>query len=186
MSDDITTLLDRARSGAAYDRDALFARLYPELRKLAHWRLRRNPTLSLLNTGSLVNEACLRLMQANELSFPDRARFFAYASSTMRSIIVDEVRRRSAERRGGSIEHVELDTDAIDATRDDEAEITRVHDALDELAALDQRLAQVVEMRYFGGLSEAEVALALGVTERTVQRDWSKARLLLFSSLGEG
>jgi len=101
----------------------------------------------------------------------------------MRSIIVDEVRKRHAERRGGSAAHVELDTGSIGALATDDAQIVRVHEALDELASLDPRLARVVEMRYFAGLSEVEIASALDITERTVRRDWNKARTLLLEAL---
>jgi RNA polymerase sigma factor (TIGR02999 family) len=101
----------------------------------------------------------------------------------MRSIVIDEVRKRHAERRGGSAEHVPLDTDAVDAMAADDEQIIRVHEALDKLPTLDPRLAHVVEMRYFAGLGEEEIAQALGIADRTVRRDWDKARTLLFAAL---
>ena len=101
----------------------------------------------------------------------------------MRSIVIDQIRRRRAERRGGGAEHVEVDDQIADSVAADDEQVLRVHEALDELAALDRRLAQVVEMRYFAGLTEVDIAEALGVTERTVRRDWDKARTLLFAAL---
>jgi len=180
---EITHLLQRVNDGDPAAREALFAALYQDLRQLARSRLRRNETITLLDTTTLVHESYLRYLNARELSFVDRGKFFAYAASVMRSIVVDEVRKRHAERRGGSAEHVELDTGSTDAMATDDDQIVRVHEALDELAALEPRLARVVEMRYFAGLSETDIAGALGVTERTVRRDWDKARTLLFDAL---
>jgi RNA polymerase sigma factor (TIGR02999 family) len=125
----------------------------------------------------------MRYLDARQLSFTDRGKFFAYAASVMRSIVIDEVRKRHAERRGGSAAHVELDTGSIGTLATDDAQIVRVHEALDELGSLDPRLVQVVEMRYFAGLTEAEIAVALDITERTVRRDWNKARALLLEAL---
>jgi RNA polymerase sigma factor (TIGR02999 family) len=180
---EVTQLLQRINAGDAAARDSLFGLLYQDLRKLARSRLRRSEPITLLNTTSLVHESYLRFLNARELDFADRGRFFGYAASVMRSIVVDEVRKRRTERRGGEAEHVELDTGVADSAQHDEDQIIRVHEALDELSALDPRLAQVVEMRYFAGLTEPDIAEALGVTERTVRRDWDKARTLLFSAL---
>ncbi len=179
----ITELLERVNGGDDDARDALFAMLYQDLRTLARSRLRRSETITLLDTTSLVHESYMRYLDARQLSFADRGKFFAYAASVMRSIVVDEVRKRHAERRGGSAPHVELDTGSIGTLASDDAQIVRVHEALDELSSLDPRLAQVVEMRYFAGLSEVEIARALDITERTVRRDWNKARTLLFEAL---
>jgi len=118
-----------------------------------------------------------------ELKVENRAHFLGYAARTMRSIIVDFARRRLSDRRGGSAQEVELDTDVAATTRSGEEEIVRVHDALLELAQADERLVRVVEMRYFGGLTEDEIAATLGVTDRTVRRDWEKARMLLSLAL---
>ena len=180
---EITQLLERINAGDTAARDSLFALLYEDLSKLARARLRRTEPITLLNTTALVHESYLRFLNARRLEFSDRGRFFGYAASVMRSVVVDEVRKRRAERRGGSAEHVELDTDVADSAQQDDDQIIRVHDALDELSALDPRLAHVVEMRYFAGLTEQEIAEALGITERTVRRDWDKARTLLFSAL---
>ncbi len=183
---EITTLLERVGAGDARARDELYAVLYPELRKLARARLRHSETITLLETTALVHESYERFIKSNGLSFPDRGRFFAFASNVMRSVIIDAVRKRRAARRAGGLEHVELDDAIVDAVPDESAgQIIRVHEALDELSALDPRLAQVVEMRYFAGLAEEQIATALGVTERTVRRDWSKARALLHAALSE-
>lgn len=180
---EITDLLQRVQSGDPMARDALFERLYQDLRKLARSRLRHNETITLLDTTALVHESYLRYLNARELAFADRGKFFAYAASVMRSIVVDEVRKRHAERRGGLMERVPLDTGSVEAVAQDDEDVIRVHEALDELAELDPRLARVVEMRYFAGLNETDIAEALGVTDRTVRRDWDKARTLLFAAL---
>lgn len=178
---DVTELLRRVNAGDLQARESLFAVLYADLRKLASARLHRNETITLLNTTSLVHDAYLRFLNARALDFEDRGKFFGYAASVMRSIIVDEIRKRHAERRGGSAQHVELDTSAHGGPPDEQ--VLLVHEALDQLAAMDPRLGKVVEMRYFAGLTEEDIAGVLGVTERTVRRDWEKARVLLFEAL---
>jgi RNA polymerase sigma factor (TIGR02999 family) len=164
--------------------DRLFLQSYRDLRRIAHARLRRNEHITLLDTTSLVHECYLRFLRSGRLDFDSGPAFLAYASRAMRSIIVDFIRRRRAERRGGGVEHEELE-DAVVSPQAlaAEREIIAVNDALEQLAAADPRLAQVVEMRYFGGLSEVDIAKCLGVTDRTVRRDWEKARLLLRASL---
>ncbi len=183
MSSEITTLLERVGQGDAGARDALYVQLYPELRRLARARLARSETITLLDTTSLLHESYLRFLQARELTFEDRGRFFAYVASVMRSVIVDEIRKRRTERRGGDAVHVELDAELAGGIAADEVQLLRVHEAIDELAALEPRLARVVEMRYFAGLTESDIAKLLDVTERTVRRDWDKARTLLYSAL---
>jgi len=180
---EITVLLQQVNSGDAGARQRLYTLLYDELHALARSRLRRSETLTLLDTTALVHESYLRFLDARRISFADRGRFFAFAASIMRSIVIDEIRKRRAERRGGGAEHVEVDDQVADTLARDDAQALRVHEALQELSALDQRLAQVVEMRYFAGLTEVDIADALGVTERTVRRDWDKARTLLFAAL---
>lgn len=182
---DITVLIQRAQGGDRGALDALFDALYPELRRIAHARLTRNLRDTLLDTTALVHECYVKFSQAQRLGPSDRAHFLAYAATAMRSIIVDFARAKAAERRGGDAPHVTLNTALADGLGDrhGEDEIVRVHEALDELAKLDARLAQVVEMRYFGGMTDAEVGEALGITDRTVRRDWDKARLLLAAAL---
>jgi RNA polymerase sigma factor (TIGR02999 family) len=119
------------------------------------------------------------------VSFPDRARFLVYAGKAMRSIIVDMVRQHRSERHGGDAAHLTLTGDVADQAGlpAHEDHILRVHETLDEMAKVDPRMAQVVEMRYFGGLTDLEIAQALGVTDRTVRRDWEQARLFLAEAL---
>ena len=179
----LTELLASARRGDQDAAGAAFSLLYQELRQLARAKLRQHQTMTLLDTTSLVHESYLKLVGANSLPVEDRHHFFTYAARVMRSVIVDFARARQAERRGGGVDHLVLDTALSDKIAAPENDVLRVHEALDVLAQADERLAQVVEMRYFGGLSEIEIANTLGLTERTVRRDWEKARLLLFATL---
>jgi len=160
-----------------------FEPLYDDLRRLARSQLRRNQTITQLDATSLVHESYLRLQNAGQLRTDERGEFMAYMAQVMRSVIVDFVRARAADKRGGNYELVTLDTDLGDQLPDAEAEILHVHEALQVLSASDPRLGSVVEMHYFGGMSEAEIAGVLGVSDRTVRRDWEKARLLLAVAL---
>ena len=180
---DITTLLHDARAGDAAAVAGLFAQLYPELRRIARLRLARDNRGTLLDTTSLVHECYLKFAGAKRVQASDRAHFLAYAATAMRSIVVDFARARHAERRGGGARKLTLDSANVDNLPADEDEVLCVHEALADLAALDGRLARVVEMRYFGGLADAEIAEALDIGVRTVRRDWEKARLLLASAL---
>lgn len=181
---DVTQLLQAARRGDRAAADQVVAQLYADLQRLARRHVRQAGHLTLLDTTALVHEAWMRLAGADGADFPDRRHFLAYAAQAMRSVVIDLVRSRQAERRGGGLQHLTLDTAIADQLPQGDADLLRVHEALDELAQLEPRLAQVVEMRYFAGLREQEIAEALGVTERTVQRDWQKARLFLAMSLG--
>ena len=166
--------------------EQLFPALYGELKRLARARLAGGGRHTLLDTSSLVHEAFLRMQRDGGVAVNDREHFMAYAATTMRSIIVDFVRRRSADRRGGGAEHVTLSTNHGEGIVGDGGpeEVLAVHEALQLLAQVDARLVRVVEMRYFAGLTDAEIAAALGLTDRTVRRDWERARLLLASMLG--
>lgn len=180
---EITRLLQQARTGDASARDALFAAAYPTLEKLARARLRDGGRNTLLDTRGLVHESYLRYVRGGELRAEDRRAFFAYASQVMRSVIVSSARERAAEKRGAGRRPLTLSTQVAEQLPAGEDEILRVHDALESLEEVDARLAQVVQMRYFGGYSELEVAEALEVTERTVQRLWLKARLMLRAAM---
>jgi RNA polymerase sigma factor (TIGR02999 family) len=164
---------------------ALFPLLYNELRRLARSRLAAGGRHTLLDTASLVHEAYLRMQRDGGVALNDREHFLAYAATTMRSVVIDFVRRRNADRRGGGAEHVTLDTRAAEELGASDDEILAVHEALETLAKVDPRLVSVVEMRYFAGLSDAEIAAALGLSDRTVRRDWDRARLLLAEMLGK-
>lgn len=179
----ITQLLHRARAGEREAFDDLFARLYPELRRLAHARLAGHQRGTGMETTVLLHECYLRLLGVGSLAPADRGHFLAYAAHVMRSVLVDAVRAAQRQRRGGDAQHLTLDTAIADGLAQPHEELLDIDRALADLARLEPRLAQVVEMRYFAGLKEAEIATALGLTERTVRRDWEKARLLLARAL---
>jgi RNA polymerase sigma factor (TIGR02999 family) len=162
----------------------LFPALYNELRRLARSRLASGGRHTLLDTASLVHEAFLRMQREGSVDPKDRDHFMAYAATTMRSVVIDFVRRRTADRRGGGAEHITLNTQVAESLGASDDEILAVHDALETLGKVDTRLVQVVEMRYFAGLTDVEIGAALGVTDRTVRRDWERARLLLADILG--
>lgn len=180
---DITGLIIRARDGDRAAVDGLFQAMYPELRRIAHARLRRGFPDPDVGTTALVNECYLKLRASNRLDADSRTHFFAYTASAMRSIIVDIARAKAAERHGGQMVHVTLDEALLGSDSAGEELILKVHEALEQIHALDPRLVQLVEMRYFAGMSDPEIAEALGVTDRTVRRDWQKARLLLATAL---
>jgi len=179
----LTELIRRFNSGDVQARHELFAEAYGELRKLARSRLRDGGRSTFLDTTALVHESYLRFVNAGSLRSDDRKAFFAYASKVMRSVIVDTVRECQAERRGGDFTRLTLDTLAAADLPAEGSEVLQVHEALLVLEQTEPRLAAVTEMRFFGGYSEQEVGEALGLTERTVRRDWLKARLLLMAML---
>jgi len=186
MSERLTELLPRVAAGDRAARDAVFAAAYRELQRLAHARLHDSGGRgTALDTTSLVHESYLRLVHLGELRFDDRRAFFGYASQVMRSVIVDAARARMAERRGGAdAQRLTLSTDLVQGVACDDEGIVRVHEALQQLEQADARAARMVELRYFGGYSDREIADTLDVTERTVQRDWAKAQMLLRVMLG--
>lgn len=163
--------------------DELFERHYQELRQLARARLSGGGRNTLLDTTSLVHESFLRLAGFDAHAFPDRARFFVYAAKVMRSVIVDIARQRQSLRRGGDAVVVSDDVELENVAAAGEEQILRLDEALQQLAQRDARMAQVVELRYFAGMTELETAAALGVTDRTVRRDWQQAKLLLADAL---
>ena len=173
------------RAAHAGDRDAAnraYAALYPELLKIARARLRAHQPNTLLDTQALVHESFMRFVEADKIGIGDRKHFFTYAAKTMRNIVIDFARRRQAERRGGAAERVTLDTHLLGEGRQDTSVID-IDNALRELEALDPALAQVVEMRYFGGYTDAEIAAAMDITDRTVRRHWDKARAFILAQL---
>jgi RNA polymerase sigma factor (sigma-70 family) len=182
--------------------DRLVPRFYRELRAIAHRRLRAEPAEQTLNTTALVHEAYLKLAGQTRVGWADQAQLFAVAARAMRRILVDHARRHRAMRRGGGWRLVPLDAtaggdslgtgaadagpraDAIAVAAAERADaLVALDDALARLAAFDRRLGRVVECRFFAGLTEAETAAALGVTDRTVRRDWVKARGWLYAEL---
>jgi RNA polymerase sigma factor (TIGR02999 family) len=179
----ITQLLRRLQAGDESARDALFAAAYEDLRRLARARLRDGGRNTMLETTSLVHESYLRFVHAGELRAEDQRAFFAYASQVMRSVILNSVRERQAERRGGDAPQLTLSTELISNLASDEQTILKVHEALHVLEQADARLAQIAQMRFFGGYSAKEIAETLQIGERTVERHWEKARMILAAEL---
>ena len=183
----LTLWLQRAARGERDALDRVFAALYPDLRRIARARLRGRGDVASLDTTSLVHETFLRLVGVARLSLDDRRHFFAYAAKTMRNIVVEFARDRHAQRRGGAAAALQLDTalagELAEAEAGAHASLLAVNDALLALEAVDPDLARVVEMRYFAGYTEEEVAELTGTSERTVSRQWEKARAFLLASL---
>lgn len=176
----ITELLDRARAGDGAALDGVFVAVYDELRRLARARRRRQGRLGqTMNTTALVHEAYLRLCRIPNPEFNDREHFLAVAASAMRKILVDEARRRLRQRRGGGAEHRTLDEGEVAAVARDAESLLAVNDALDRLRDANPRLERVIVCRFFGGMTEIETAAALDCTDRTIRRDWVKARAWL-------
>ncbi|GAA4856187.1 ECF-type sigma factor [Luteimonas vadosa] len=183
-SADITGWLDAARDGDRGALDQVLSTLYQELHSMARRQLAGQQGHTLDATG-LVHEAYLKLIGRREARFDDRAHFFAYAASAMRSVVVDYARQRLAQKRGGDLHRVtDLPEDLQGALPLDE-EMLGLDTALTRLAGVDERLARVVELRYFAGLSEVEIAELMDRSERSIRRDWQKARLFLLASLQE-
>ena len=179
---DITLWLDAAREGDRAALDRVLATLYQELHAMARRQL-AGQLGHTLDATALVHEAYLKLVGRNAAQFDDRAHFFAYAASAMRSVVVDYARQRLAQKRGGDLHRVaELPEDLEGGLRLDE-DTLGLDAALTRLAAVDPRLAQVVALRYFTGLSELEIAALLKRSERSIRRDWQKARMFLLASL---
>jgi RNA polymerase sigma factor (TIGR02999 family) len=175
-------LFASASAGDEAARQQLFVTLYAELRAMAQRELRRNASGFTLSPTTLLHEAYLDISARRNLAFPDRARFMAYAARAMRGLVIDYARTRQAKKRGGGFEMTALPTDVPERLADD-AELQRISDALDALAAVDQQLAEVVDLKFFCGFSFAEIAAMRGISERTVQRDWEKARIYLHTTM---
>lgn len=180
---ELTLLLQKVQAGDAGALDALFAVAYPELQRLAKARLRDSGHHTLLDTRSLVHESYLRYLNSGQLRAEDRRAFFAYASQVMRSVIVNAARDRAAGKRGAGQKALSLSTEMGGQVAEGERDVLRLNDALEVLERADPRLAQLVQMRYFGGYSEQEIAETLEVTERTVNRLWTKAKLMLQAAM---
>jgi RNA polymerase sigma factor (TIGR02999 family) len=179
----LTDIIRRACDGESGALQSVFDLTYDELRHMARSRLQTAKRAAVLDTTMLVHECYLRLATAKKLTVQDRVHFFRYVGRAMRSIIVDIARSALRAKRGSGDKAVPLSTTICESACAGEAEVLSVHEALDHLAQLDPRLVQVVEMRYFAGMTEAAIAAALGVTDRTIRRDWEKARLLLAQAI---
>ncbi len=174
----IEHLMAATQQGDAAARSALFAALYDELHRLARREVRMSGGALTLGATTLLHEAYLSMAGANGAAFPDKARFMAYAARAMRSLVIDHVRRRQTDKRGGGLHFTELDTSIAEQAAD-AAPLEAISDALDALAQVEPLLAELVDLKFFCGLTFGEVAALRGVSERTVQRDWEKARLWL-------
>ncbi len=177
----ISTLIDLAERGDAASAGELFTLLYSELHRLAKRQLACQGVVT-LSASTLIHEAYLDMAAAGGPSFPDRGRFMTYAARVMRGLIIDHIRNRLAIKRGGQFELTSLTTNVADVSSD-EQELTQISKALDKLAEKDNSLSQIVDLKFFCGFSFIEIAEMLGVSERTVQRKWEKARIYLYQSL---
>lgn len=179
----VTEILQQAQGGDRAALDRLFSLLYDELREIARGRLRGRQRGVTLQTTALINEAWVRMAAREGFDFEDRGHFFAYSSRVMRTVLVDHARRRRADKRGGDTVRVALQDHDLPVEQQEDF-VLALDEALTRLASLAERACRVVECRYFGGLTESETAEALGVTDRTVRRDWTKAREWLYRALG--
>jgi RNA polymerase sigma factor (TIGR02999 family) len=180
----LTLVLGRARAGDEQARGEVVALVYDELRRVASGLMRRERADHTLSPTAVVHEAVIRLM--GEVVFdkaPDKSFIFASAARAMREVLIDHARRRGADRRGGGRRRVALDS-VVDYFEEQGVDVVAVHEALDRLAEFDARQAQVMTLRYFGGMTVSEVAVALGVSIVTVERDWRLARAWLAGQLG--
>jgi RNA polymerase sigma factor (TIGR02999 family) len=182
MAGTIEELAAATREGDAAARSALFAALYDELHRMARREVGLRGGGLTLGATTLLHEAYLDLSRAGGPGFPDKARFMAYASRAMRSLVIDHVRRRQAGKRGGGLHITDLDTTLAEQVAD-AAPLHSISDALDALAQVEPPLAELVDLKFFCGLTFGEVAALRGCSERTVQRDWEKARLWLRHAL---
>ena len=180
-TDDVTDVLNQAVGGNAAARERLYAMLYGELVRLARSHLAGSGTVS-LNPSAIVHEAYVRMLKRDATPMRDRRAFFAYASTVMRSVLIDHVRERAADKRGGGQAPLTLTTGVLQEAIAAE-DFSRLNDALLELRQVDDRCFQVVEMRYFAGMTEEDIAHELSVSVPTVKRDWRKARAFLFEQL---
>jgi len=178
----ISLLIGEAEKGDGLAASKLFDVLYAELHRLARRQLARQGFPVSLSTTTLLHEAYLDMAGQEGRSFPDQGRFMAYAARVMRGLIIDHARNRLAIKRGGQFEITSLPENVGDNAADDQ-ELTRISQALDELAQLDSSLAQIVDLKFFCGFSFSEIADLRGVSERTVQRKWEKARIYLHRNL---
>lgn len=179
----IGELMDQAATGDSAAAGALFSALYRELRVIAEGHLRGQHDGVSLGTTSLLHEAYLNMRNREGAQFPDRARFLAYASRAMRGLVIDYVRNRQAKKRGGEFRLVTMEEGQLSDPASEVASLESLSEALDVLASVDALLAELVDLHFFGGFTFAEIAQLRDVSERTVQRDWRKARLLLHHHL---
>jgi RNA polymerase sigma factor (TIGR02999 family) len=184
LSEDITALLAEIEEGGPGAAEQLWQAIYPNLRRIAHHALRHRRSGHSLNTTALVNEAYLKLVPHQHGDWSGRLHFFSVAATAMRHILIDHARQRGRQKRGGGQVPVSLD-DAVLVAEERAGTLLALDEALTRLASRDERLARVVEYRFFGGLTEEEIGDLLHVTERTVRRDWCKAKAWLALALSD-
>ena len=182
MGSSISSLIGSAEHGDSSAMEALFAALYAELHRVAKRELARQGAPMTMGATTLLHEAYLDIAGREGPLFPDRARFMGYAARVMRGLIIDHARNRRAQKRGGRFEITSLATD-VGQNLANERELTQISEALDELAKVEPALAEIVDLKFFCGFSFAEIAGMRNVSERTVQRDWEKARIYLHRSI---
>ena len=182
---ELTGLLSAWRNGDESALDALLPRVYSELHRLAHFYMARERRGHTLQTGALVNEAYVRLIDARTIDWQDRAHFFAVCARLMRQVLVQHARTRRAGKRGGEAVRVEFDEASLPSPGRD-ARLIALDDALNTLADVDAREARIVELRFFAGLTEEEAAHVLRVSDRTVRREWDHAKAWLHRELSRG
>jgi len=182
---DLSTMVTRAQGGDALAAQQLFAALYEQLRRLARRELAKWGPQSALGATTLLHEAYLDISQRDALAFPTQAHFLAYAARAMRGLLIDRVRELQAQKRGGGLHITSLDTECAELCPQPEL-LSAIGEALDELAKLEPALAQVVDLKFFCGFSMAEIATMQNSSERTVQRQWEKARLMLYHAMQAG
>jgi RNA polymerase sigma factor (TIGR02999 family) len=185
MQSTVGSLITSAQEGDRSATEALFTALYDDLHRLARRELSRRGGAITLTATALLHEAYLELAKRHGAMFVDRGRFMAYASRVMRGLIIDYARERRAQKRGGRFEMTTLETEPGAQTINDR-ELVAISDALDELAVIDPSLAEVVDLKFFCGFSFGEIAGMRGLSERTVQRQWDKARIFLHGALRDG
>jgi RNA polymerase sigma factor (TIGR02999 family) len=184
MTVSIDALITLADSGDRSAAATLFDTLYKELHRLARNELARHRARDGFGATTLLHEAYLAVCDRSGVAFPDRARFMAYASRVMRGLIIDEMRRRTAQKRGGGAQHTAFRSGATPPIEDPKW-LERVSDALEELATHQPMMAEIVDLKFFGGFTCAEIAAMFGMSERTVKRKWERSRLYLHRVLGE-
>jgi len=179
---EITQLLAEWGEGDQNALDRLIPAVYGELRRIAGNFMRRQNKANTLQASALVNEAFLRLVDSNKVNWQGRTHFFAVSAQLMRRVLVDAARRRNSQKRGGDRMRITLD-ERVDVASNEETDLVALDEALVRLAEMNPRHSRIVELRYFGGLTEQQIADALKISERTVRRDWSLARAWLYREL---
>jgi RNA polymerase sigma factor (TIGR02999 family) len=184
-SNDATTLLSRIQNGDSDGNDQLLALIYDELRKLAAHKMANEAPGQTLQPTALVHEAWLRIIKGKEIKFANRAHFFSAAAEAMRRILIERARRKGRQRHGSAFQRVEFEEGLKVGTLDADDQMLALNDALDKLAEKFPRQAQVVQLRYFGGLTNEQAADVIGVSLATVKSDWTFSRTWLFQEMKE-